>query len=92
MIVHNLQRQKFGSESQRLRIEQKKPEEPSQAAIDAHNLVHDPHAAWCPLCIAHRARQDVHARRGEQGLRSDHSVVSWDFGFAAELQTTQMTN
>ena len=74
---------KVGSESQRFPIEQKKPEEPSQAAVDAHNLVHEPYAAWCPLCVAHRARQDVHSRRGEQGLRSDHSVVSWDFGFCS---------
>ena len=74
---------KVGSESQRLPIEQKRPEEPSQAAVDAHNLVHEPYAAWCPLCVAHRARQDVHSRRGEQGLRSDHSVVSWDFGFCS---------
>ena len=74
---------KVGSESQRFPIEQKKPDEPSQAAIDAHNLVHEPYAEWCPHCIAHRARQDVHSRRSEQGLRSDHSVVSWDFGFCS---------
>ena len=74
---------KVGSESQRLPIKQKRPEEPSQAAVDAHNLVHEPYAAWCPLCVAHRARQDVPSRRGEQGLRSDHSVVSWDFGFCS---------
>ena len=36
------------------------PKEPTQAAIDRHNLTHTPFEAWCPICIACRRCNDHH--------------------------------
>ena len=49
---------------------------------NAHNLVHEPYAAWCPLCGTHRGK-DAHSNRGERSQRSDHSVISWDIGYCS---------
>ena len=77
---------KVHGESRRSPIEQRVPVTPTQQMIDEHNLTHEPFADWCPLCISHRSRQDGHSKDGEQGLRAQHSVVSWDFGFCSRTE------
>eukprot|EP00435_Cladocopium_sp_Y103_P044674 s1582_g12.t1 len=51
---------------------------PSESEQAAHRLTHLPFAAWCPSCLAHRARQNRHERTGES---HSHAVptVSFDF-------------
>ena len=36
------------------------PKEPTQAAIDRHNVLHLPFEFWCPICVASRRPNDQH--------------------------------
>ena len=59
------------------------PASPSDEEKREHALTHIPFRAWCPLCIAHKARQDHHRQDGHP--TSTNSLVSFDFGFASRL-------
>ena len=59
------------------------PASPSDEEKREHALTHIPFRAWCPLCIAHKARQDHHRQDGHP--TSTDSLVSFDFGFASRL-------
>ena len=56
------------------------PAEPTEEEVREHNMTHIPFKPWCELCIAHKSRQDKHHR--EDHTSSEHSVVSFDFGYA----------
>ena len=51
---------------------------PPEAEQAAHRLTHLPNAAWCPSCLAHRARQNRHERTGESHSNAV-PTVSFDF-------------
>ena len=36
------------------------PKEPTQAAIDAHNITHMQFELWCPICVSCRRPNDHH--------------------------------
>ena len=71
-------------DSERVAIPQKKPVEPTESMKQAHNLVHEPYETWCPLCVAHRAKQDGHKRQTHE--TTDHSVVSFDFFYCSRMR------
>ena len=57
----------------------RRPEAPMRAEREAHELTHEPYRAWCPACVAGRARADAHRLRGEEekGL----PAVGVDYGY-----------
>lgn len=59
------------------------PPQPSEDEVREHNLVHIPFQPWCELCIAHKSRQDKRHREGHS--TSEHSVVSFDFGYSSRI-------
>ena len=71
-------------DSERVAIPQKKPVEPTESMKQAHNLVHEPYETWCPLCVAHRAKQDGHRQQTHE--TTDHSVVSFDFFYCSRMR------
>ena len=56
------------------------PAFPSDEERQAHELHHLPFRSWCALCVAGRARDDVH-KRGKGGEKSTIAVVSLDYCF-----------
>eukprot|EP00969_Alexandrium_andersonii_P242374 10704583-Alexandrium_andersonii.AAC.1 len=38
---------------------------PSSEAQRLHAFTHEPHAAWCPICVAARGKEDPRVRRAE---------------------------
>ena len=75
---------KLKKDVERHAVPQRKPVEPSAAVRDAHNLTHEPYETWCPLCVAHRARQDGH--RPQTHEAASHSVISFDFFFCSRMK------
>ena len=71
-------------DSERVAIPQKKPVEPTESMKQAHNLVHEPYETRCPLCVAHRAKQDGHRQQTHE--TTDHSVVSCDFFYCSRMR------
>ena len=53
---------------------------PSEYEHSQHRLTHVPYRAWCPSCIAHRARADRHERTGEAHA-GEVPTVSFDYFF-----------
>ena len=53
---------------------------PSEYEQSQHRLTHVPYRAWCPSCIAHRARADRHERTGEAHA-GEVPTVSFDYFF-----------
>ena len=65
------------------------PSEPSAEEVREHNATHIPYKDWCELCVAHKGRQDKHHR--ESHAASEHSVVSFDFGYVERGTTDPLT-
>ena len=61
------------------------PVEPSDEERNRHNLIHQPFAQWCEICVSNRGRQDGHRPHPEPS--SGASVVSFDFGFLSRFET-----
>ena len=61
------------------------PTEPSDEERNRHNLIHQPYASWCEICVANRGRQDGHRAHPEPS--SGASVVSFDFGYLSRLES-----
>ena len=57
--------------------------------IDEHALTHYPYADWCETCVMHKARQDAHVVQEHD--RKQHSVISFDFGFASRTDGDKLT-
>ena len=53
-------------------------EVPSEFEQAQHRLTHVPYKAWCPSCVAHRARVDRHERSGESHASSP-PTISFDY-------------
>ena len=73
-VKHNLSK-----ELQRPVTQPGVPAMPTEDEVREHNATHIPYKAWCELCLAHKGRQDKHHREGHS--MSEHSVVSFDFGY-----------
>ena len=73
-VKHNL-----GKELQRSANQPGIPAQPTEEEVLEHNVTHIPFKSWCELCVAHKGRQDKHHR--ESHLQSEHSLVSFDFGY-----------
>ena len=50
-------------------------EVPSEFEQAQHRLTHVPYKAWCPSCVAHRARVDRHERSGESHASSPPTII-----------------
>ena len=74
---------KVQRENVRVPVEQAKPVVPTQAMVDEHSLTHYPYAQWCETYVMHKARQDAHVVQEHD--RKQHSVISFDFGYAARV-------
>ena len=62
------------------------PRQPSARERALHETTHIPYRAWCPHCVATRARGDYHsgvADPGETALR-EHPTVQADFFYCEE--------
>ena len=46
--------------------------------------MHEPYETWCPLCVAHRAKQDGHRQQAHE--TTNHSVVSFDFFYCSRMR------
>ena len=77
------------NESSRPTMEQSKPEVPTQSMINEHALTHYPYKPWCETCVMHKARQDAHVVQEHD--KKQHSVVSFDFGFASRVEGDKLT-
>jgi hypothetical protein len=75
---------KLKQDVERHAVPQRKLVEPSAAVRDAHNLTHEPYETWCPLCVAHRAKQDGHRLQTHEA--ASHSVISFDFFFCSRMK------
>ena len=80
---------KIQREHSRVPAEQSGPVVPSQSMIDGHALTHYPYADWCETCVMHKARQDAHVVQEHD--RKQHSVISFDFGFASRTDGDKLT-
>ena len=80
---------KLQREHSRPAIEQSKPEVPTQSMIDEHSLTHYPYRPWCETCVMHKARQDAHVVQEHD--KKQHSVISFDFGFASRAEGDKLT-
>ena len=80
---------KIQRENARGPAEQSRPVVPSQSMIDEHALTHYPYADWCETCVMHQARQDAHVVQEHD--RKQHSVISFDFGFASRTEGDKLT-
>ena len=80
---------KMQRENARVPAEQSRPVVPSQSMIDEHALTHYPYADWCETCVMHKARQDAHVVQEHD--RNQHSVISFDFGFASRTEGDKLT-
>ena len=56
------------------------PDAPTKQEIEDHAVSHEPFRAWCPSCVAGRARSDPHVARKDT---SDDAltVIGIDYGF-----------
>ena len=62
------------------------PRQPSARERELHETTHIPYRAWCPHCVATRARGDYHSGvvdPGESALR-EHPTVQADFFYCEE--------
>ena len=57
--------------------------------IDEHALTHYPYVDGCETCVMHKARQDAHVVQEHD--RKQHSVISFDFGFASRTEGDKLT-
>ena len=89
LIAANSATVKIQRENSRVPAEQSRPVVPSQSMIDGHALTHYPYADWCETCVMHKARQDAHVVQEHD--RKQHSVVSFDFGFAPRTDGDKLT-
>ena len=80
---------KIRRENSKVPAEQSRPVVPSQSMIDEHALTHYPYADWCETCVMHKARQDAHVIQEHD--RKQHSVISFDFGFASRTDGEKLT-
>ena len=75
---------KIQRENARVPAELSRPVVPSQSMIDEQALTHYPYADWCETCVMRKARQDAHVVQEHD--RKQHSVISFDFGFASRTE------
>ena len=80
---------KIQRENASVPAEQSRPVVPSQSMIYEHALTHDPYADWCEMCVMRKARQDAHVVQEHD--RKQHSVISFDFGFASRTEGDKLT-
>ena len=69
-------------------------EVPSEFEQAQHRLTHVPYKAWCPSCVAHRARVDRYERSGESHASSP-PTISFDYFYTkanGEAATAQDPN
>ena len=52
------------------------PKEPTQAAIDRHNITHLPYESWCPICVSSRRPNDHHRLCMDQSRQIPLLVVT----------------
>eukprot|EP00969_Alexandrium_andersonii_P294539 13018940-Alexandrium_andersonii.AAC.1 len=55
---------------------------PSSEAQRLHALTHEPHAAWCPVCVAARGKAGPHVRRAEPA--GEEPEIHADYLFLTE--------
>ena len=65
------------------------PKAPTSEEISRHALTHQPYQLWCDVCVAHRARQDIHVSHEKRTSESDRSLVSFDFGYFTRLESDE---
>ena len=80
---------KMQRENSRVPAELSRPVVPSQSMIDEHALTYYPYADWCETCVINKARQDAHVVQEHD--RKQHSVISFDFGFASRTDGDKLT-
>ena len=76
-------------ENSRVPAEQSRRIVPSQSMIGEHALTRYPYVDWCETCVMHKARQDAHVVQEHDGKQ--HSVISFDFGFASRTEGDKLT-
>ena len=75
------------AEGSRDPVPQKRPIAPSPEQVAKHDLTHEPYEEWCEICVSHRGRQDRHP--AADITHTEHSTVSFDFGFATRTATME---
>ena len=56
------------------------PGAPTEEEIQAHNITHMPFRAWCPACVAGKAKGRPH-RQGEEEEKKGVPQIVFDYGF-----------
>ena len=65
------------------------PGAPTQSEIDAHNITHLPYRAWCPACVAGKARDRLHKAFAYEDKGIPEVVFDYCFlGAEGEEETT----
>ena len=57
---------------------------PTKQEIDEHNITHCPFRAWCPHCVAGKAKEDPHWRVAQEIKETGVPVVSSDYCFVGQ--------
>ena len=57
----------------------KDPGRPTAAEVAEHNTVHMPYRSWCPSCVAGKARDRCHKRRGDSENMTPEVVFDYCF-------------
>ena len=62
------------------------PGKPTAEMVAKHNITHLPFRAWCPDCVRGRAPAGAHYKQKKDDQDQRIPTISYDYGFANELQ------